>query len=56
LKKLRFVNAYGQLIGFAVIKGRNYKDRVITLVCNRFRKPSEETNPTRKKKVCHPEM
>ena len=46
----RFVNAFGQLSGFAVVKGRNYKDKKITLVCNRFRKPSDTTNPTRKRK------
>ena len=34
----RFVNAYGQLSGFAVVKGRNYKDKKITIVCNRFLK------------------
>ena len=45
-----FVNAYGQLSGFADVKGRNYKNKKITLVCNRFRKPSDTTNPTRKRK------
>ena len=35
---VRFVNVYGQLSGFAVIKGRNYKHRKITLICNKSRK------------------
>ena len=35
---VRFVNVYGQLKGFSVIKGRNYKQKKITLQCNKSRK------------------
>uniref|UniRef100_A0A0A9T3X6 Protein FAR1-RELATED SEQUENCE n=1 Tax=Arundo donax TaxID=35708 RepID=A0A0A9T3X6_ARUDO len=45
----RFVNVYGQLKGFSVIKGRNYKQRKITLQCNRSRK-QKEVNAQRKRK------
>jgi hypothetical protein len=36
-KAVRFVNVYGKIAGFAVIKGRNYKSRKITLECSKGR-------------------
>ncbi|KAK3145220.1 hypothetical protein QOZ80_4AG0325630 [Eleusine coracana subsp. coracana] len=46
----RFVNAYGQVTGFVVIKGRNYKQRKITLQCNKSRKTKENETRQRKRK------
>ena len=46
----RFVNIYGQLNGFAVFRGRNYKNRKIFLMCNKSKKAAEPNNPTKKRK------
>uniref|UniRef100_A0A0A8Y9M9 Protein FAR1-RELATED SEQUENCE n=1 Tax=Arundo donax TaxID=35708 RepID=A0A0A8Y9M9_ARUDO len=46
----RFVNAYGQVTGFVVIKGRNYKQKKITLQCNKSRKTKENETRQRKRK------
>ncbi|WVZ67480.1 hypothetical protein U9M48_016550, partial [Paspalum notatum var. saurae] len=49
----RFVNIYGQITGFVVIKGKNYKHRKITLTCNRSRKTKEsETRQRKRKRNC----
>lgn len=45
----RFVNIYGQLLGFAAVKGRNYKNRKITLQCNRSRKGKDNAEPGKKR-------
>lgn len=47
---VRFVNVFGQLSGFAVIKGRNYKKRKITLQCNKSRKTRAKPAGQRKRK------
>ncbi|XP_039821229.1 protein FAR1-RELATED SEQUENCE 5-like [Panicum virgatum] len=44
----RFISVYGQVTGFAVIKGTNYKHKKITFVCNKSRKARE--NDTRQRK------
>ena len=46
----RFVNVYGQLNGFAVFRGRNYKNKKIFLMCNRSKKATEPKNPGKKRK------
>ncbi|KAL6653058.1 hypothetical protein ACP70R_011983 [Stipagrostis hirtigluma subsp. patula] len=46
----RFVNAYGQVTGFVAIKGRNYKQKKITLQCNKSRKIKENETRQRKRK------
>jgi hypothetical protein len=38
----KFVNVYGQLVGFSVIKGSNYMNKKIMLQCNRSRKPKQK--------------
>jgi hypothetical protein len=45
-----FVNIYGQLQGFAVIKGRNYKQRKYSLNCNRSRRTVSSVSGPRKRK------
>jgi hypothetical protein len=47
---VRFVNVYGQLKGFSVIKGRNYKNRKITLQCNKSRHTVSRSKGQRKRK------
>ena len=47
---VHFVNVYGKLSGFAVIKGRNYKQKKITLQCNRSRKIRSKNLAQRKRK------
>ncbi|CAN6247646.1 unnamed protein product [Urochloa humidicola] len=46
----RFVNVYGQITGFVVYKGRNYKNRKITLQCNKSRKAKENEIRQRKRR------
>nr|TKW03388.1 hypothetical protein SEVIR_7G020600v2 [Setaria viridis] len=46
----RFVNVYGQVTGFVVYKGRNYKHRKITLQCNKSKKAKENEMRQRKRK------
>jgi len=46
----RFVNIYGQVNGFAVFKGRNYKNKKIFLMCNKSKKAAEPKNPHKKRK------
>jgi hypothetical protein len=45
-----FVNVYAKLYGFAVIKGRNYKQRKITLQCNKSRNIRTRSTVNRKRK------
>jgi hypothetical protein len=47
---IKFVNIYGKVAGFAVIKGRNYKARKITLECNKGRKDRTKDITERKRK------
>lgn len=47
---VKFVNLYGKVAGFAVIKGRNYKSRKITLECNKGRKNRTKDIIERKRK------
>jgi hypothetical protein len=47
---VRFVNVYGKISGFSVIKGRNYKSTKITLQCNRSRKTRVKFAVGRKRK------
>ena len=48
---VRFVNVYGQLSGFVVVKGRNHKNRKITLQCNKSRhNTSVAAGPTKQKR------
>jgi hypothetical protein len=47
---VRFVNVYGKISGFSVIKGRNYKSTKITLQCNRSRKTRIKSAVGRKRK------
>jgi hypothetical protein len=49
-KAVRFVNVYGKIHGFAVIKGRNHKNIKITLQCNKSRKPRTKSVLDRKRK------
>jgi hypothetical protein len=49
-ESVRFVNVYGKICGFSVVKGRNYKDRKITLQCNRSRKTIVKSSVGRKRK------
>ena len=46
----RFVNVYGQVTGFVVYKGRNYKHKKITLQCNKSKKAKENEIRQRKRK------
>jgi hypothetical protein len=46
----RFINVYGQVTGFAVIKGTNYKHKKITFVCNKSRKARETDTRQRKRR------
>ncbi|XP_039771617.1 protein FAR1-RELATED SEQUENCE 5-like [Panicum virgatum] len=46
----RFVNVYGQVTGFVVFKGRNYKHKKITLQCNKSKKAKENEIRQRKRK------
>ncbi|KAM0888535.1 hypothetical protein ACQ4PT_028284 [Festuca glaucescens] len=47
---VRFVNVYGQTCGFSVIKGRNYKGRKISLICNKGRKTVSSATRARKRR------
>ena len=47
---VKFVNEYGKVHGFAVIKGRNYKDEKYWLQCNKSRKARTKTILQRKRK------
>jgi hypothetical protein len=49
-KSVRFVNVYGKIHGFAVIKGRNHKNTMITLMCNRSRRTRIKNIVDRKRK------
>jgi hypothetical protein len=49
-KSVRFVNVYGKIHGFAVIKGRNHKNTKITLMCNRSRTTRIKKHSRQKKK------
>ena len=46
----RFVNVYGQIQGLAVVKRRNYKQRKVTLQCNKSRKNVSRISGQRKRK------
>ena len=46
----KFVNVYGQLVGFSVIKGSNYMNKKILLQCNRCRKPRQQDLVQKKRK------
>ncbi|PUZ46224.1 hypothetical protein GQ55_7G035200 [Panicum hallii var. hallii] len=46
----RFINVYGQVTGFAVIKGTNYKHKKIIFVCNKSRKARETDTRQRKRR------
>ncbi|CAL5028599.1 unnamed protein product [Urochloa decumbens] len=46
----RFINVYGQVTGFAVIKGTNYKHKKITFVCNKSRKAKDTDTRQRKRR------
>ncbi|XP_039771613.1 protein FAR1-RELATED SEQUENCE 9-like isoform X1 [Panicum virgatum] len=46
----RFISVYGQVTGFAVIKGTNYKHKKITFVCNKSRKARETDTRQRKRR------
>ena len=46
----RFVNVYAQLNGFAMIKGRNYKNRKLYFQCNKSRKRPSVNTGLRKRK------
>ncbi|RCV32830.1 hypothetical protein SETIT_7G034000v2 [Setaria italica] len=46
----RFISVYGQVTGFAVIKGTNYKHKKITFVCNKSRKAKETDTRQRKRR------
>jgi hypothetical protein len=48
---VRYVNIYGQLCGFAVIKARNYKNRKVTLSCNKGRQTVNSVTGPRKRKT-----
>jgi hypothetical protein len=48
-KAVRYVNVYGKINGFSVIKGRNYKCRKITLQCNRSGKTKTKSTVGRKR-------
>ena len=45
-----FVNVYAQLDGFAMIKGRNYKNRKLYFQCNKSRKRPSINTGLRKRK------
>jgi hypothetical protein len=49
-ESVRFVNIYAQVKGFAVIKGRNYKNVKITLQCNRSRRTVTKSTGQRKRR------
>jgi hypothetical protein len=49
-ESVRFVNVYAQLKGFAVIKGRNYRNIKITLQCNRSRRTVSKSTGQRKRR------
>ncbi|KAM0902367.1 hypothetical protein ACQ4PT_019396 [Festuca glaucescens] len=50
---VRFVNVYAHVKGFAVIKGRNYKQRRITLVCNKNRHTTSRlVGPRQRRRSC----
>lgn len=46
----RFANVYAQLNGFALIKGRNYKNRKLYFQCNKSRKRPSANTGLRKRK------
>lgn len=46
----RFVNVYGQLNGFAVYRGRNYRNKNFFLMCNKSKKANEPKNIQKKRK------
>lgn len=46
----RFINVYGQIAGFTVIKGTNYKHKKIRFVCNKSRKTKEADTRQRKRR------
>ena len=45
-----FVNIFGKLSGFAVVKGRNQKQRKITLQCNKSRTTRSNNSVQRKRR------
>ncbi|KAM0928040.1 hypothetical protein ACQ4PT_002234 [Festuca glaucescens] len=50
---IRYVNVYAHVKGFAVIKGRNYKQRRITLVCNKNRHTTNRlVGPRQRRRSC----
>ncbi|XP_037412255.1 protein FAR1-RELATED SEQUENCE 5-like [Triticum dicoccoides] len=49
-ESLRFANVYAQLNVFAVIKGRNYKNRKLYFQCNKGRKRPSANSGLRKRK------
>ncbi|KAJ1263872.1 hypothetical protein BS78_09G220300 [Paspalum vaginatum] len=46
----RFISVYGQVTGFAVKKGTNYKHKKIRFVCNKSRKTKETDTRQRKRR------
>ncbi|KAL6839736.1 hypothetical protein ACP4OV_030424 [Aristida adscensionis] len=46
----RFISIYGQVTGFSVIKGTNYKHQKITFQCNKSRKAKETGTRQRKRR------
>ena len=46
----RFLNVYGYVHGFSVVKGRNYRNKKITLQCGKSRTTHAPQNPQRKRK------
>jgi len=46
----RFINVHGQVTGYTVIKGTNYKHKKIRFVCNKSRKTKQaDTRPKKRR-------